>query len=86
MLIETTVKVGSDSCIQALVIAFDDVDSPGHGQGVRGDSKHEASNYFTTAGSTPHASILCCTVTLVWARISSDVFRLSSRHYHKPGA
>lgn len=32
MLIETTIKVGSDSCIQTFVIAFDDVDGPGHGQ------------------------------------------------------
>lgn len=32
MLIETTIKVCSDSCIQTFVIAFDDVDGPDHGQ------------------------------------------------------
>ena len=32
MLIEAAIKVGSNSCIQTFVIAFDDVDGPDHGQ------------------------------------------------------
>ena len=32
MLTEATIEVGGDSGIQAFVIAFDDVDGPGHGR------------------------------------------------------